>query len=128
MLLGVVKKNGILQVDYTNTLRAPRHGARRGDPARRTGCGSGPILMTTMMLVLGMIPIALGRGPGAGSRSSIAKVIVGGQMLSLLITLLITPVAYSLFDDLGAVRCAAAAARRRSRALLPRPLRSAGRP
>jgi HAE1 family hydrophobic/amphiphilic exporter-1 len=60
--------------------------------------------MTTMMLVLGMIPIALGQGPGAGSRSSIAKVIVGGQVLSLVITLLITPVAYSLFDDLGRLR------------------------
>jgi HAE1 family hydrophobic/amphiphilic exporter-1 len=59
-----------------------------------------PILMTTVMLIAGMIPIALGRGPGAGSRASIAKVIIGGQAISLLITLLITPVAYSLFDDL----------------------------
>src|SRR5262249_51295127 len=74
-----------------------------------------PILMTTVMLVLGMIPIALGRGPGSGSRSSIAKVIVGGQLLSLLITLLITPVAYSLFDDLGQLGVA-----RRLRALLQR--------
>ncbi|HWP65635.1 MAG TPA: efflux RND transporter permease subunit [Candidatus Limnocylindria bacterium] len=100
MLLGVVKKNGILQVDYTNTLR------RRGMPRDQAILEANrvrlrPILMTTMMLVLGMIPIALGQGPGAGSRSSIARVIVGGQMLSLLITLLITPVAYSLFDDLG---------------------------
>src|SRR4029434_2327114 len=60
-----------------------------------------PILMTTVMLVFGMIPIALGQGPGSGSRSSIARVIVGGQVLSLLITLLITPVAYSLFDALA---------------------------
>jgi len=51
--------------------------------------------------VFGMVPIALGRGPGSGSRGSIARVIIGGQSLSLLITLLITPVAYSLFDDLG---------------------------
>jgi HAE1 family hydrophobic/amphiphilic exporter-1 len=102
MLLGVVKKNGILQVDYTNTLR--RRGMERDAAiieANRVRLR--PILMTTVMLVLGMIPIALGRGPGAGSRSSIAKVIVGGQVLSLLITLLITPVAYSLFDDLGKV-------------------------
>jgi HAE1 family hydrophobic/amphiphilic exporter-1 len=100
MLLGVVKKNGILQVDYTNTLR------RRGMPRDEAILEANrvrlrPILMTTMMLVLGMIPIALGQGPGAGSRSSIARVIVGGQVLSLVITLLITPVAYSLFDDLG---------------------------
>jgi HAE1 family hydrophobic/amphiphilic exporter-1 len=100
MLLGVVKKNGILQVDYTNTLR--RRGMLRDQAileANRVRLR--PILMTTVMLVLGMIPIALGQGPGAGSRSSIAKVIVGGQLLSLVITLLITPVAYSLFDDLG---------------------------
>jgi len=48
-----------------------------------------------------MLPIALGRGPGSGSRGSIARVIIGGQALSLVITLLITPVAYSLFDDLA---------------------------
>src|SRR5678810_689247 len=59
-----------------------------------------PILMTTLMLIAGMIPIALGVGPGAASRASMAKVIVGGQALSLLLSLLVTPVAYSLFDDL----------------------------
>jgi hydrophobic/amphiphilic exporter-1 (mainly G- bacteria), HAE1 family len=48
-----------------------------------------------------MIPIALGRGPGAAARASLAKVILGGQTLSLLLTLLVTPVAYSLWDDLG---------------------------
>jgi HAE1 family hydrophobic/amphiphilic exporter-1 len=57
--------------------------------------------MTTLMLILGMVPIALGQGPGSGARGSLARVIIGGQALSLLITLLITPVAYSLFDDLG---------------------------
>jgi HAE1 family hydrophobic/amphiphilic exporter-1 len=56
--------------------------------------------MTTFTLVMGMIPIALGRGPGAASRASLAKAIVGGQLLSLLITLLIVPVGYSLFDDM----------------------------
>ena len=60
-----------------------------------------PILMTTLMLIAGMVPIALGEGPGSASRSSMAKVIVGGQALSLLLTLLVTPVAYSLFDDLS---------------------------
>jgi HAE1 family hydrophobic/amphiphilic exporter-1 len=60
-----------------------------------------PILMTTVMLVAGMTPIALGRGPGSGSRAAMAKVIIGGQTLCLLLTLLLTPVAYSLFDDLG---------------------------
>jgi HAE1 family hydrophobic/amphiphilic exporter-1 len=60
-----------------------------------------PILMTTVMLVAAMIPMALGTGPGAGSRSSMAKVILGGQALSLLLTLLVTPVTYSLFDGFG---------------------------
>ena len=59
-----------------------------------------PILMTTIMLVAAMIPIATGRGPGAGARASMAKVILGGQLLSLLLSLLVTPVAYSLWDDL----------------------------
>jgi len=113
MLFGVVKKNGILQVDYTNTLRArgvPREQALR--EANRVRLR--PILMTTVMLIFGMLPIALGRGPGSGSRGSIARVIVGGQALSLLITLLITPVAYSLFDDLGTLHLPRALARLRA--------------
>src|SRR5678810_827319 len=64
MLLGVVKKNGILQVDYTNTLRA--QGVPRDEAILRANrVRLRPILMTTVMLVLGMIPIALGQGPGA---------------------------------------------------------------
>jgi HAE1 family hydrophobic/amphiphilic exporter-1 len=100
MLFGIVKKNGILQVDYTNQLRA--RGVPRDEAileANRTRLR--PILMTTVMLVAAMVPMALGRGPGAGSRSSMAKVILGGQALSLLLTLLVTPVAYSLWDSLG---------------------------
>jgi HAE1 family hydrophobic/amphiphilic exporter-1 len=102
VLLGVVKKNGILQVDYTNTLRE-RGMARDAAILEANRVRLRPILMTTMMLILGMLPIALGQGPGAGSRGGIARVVVGGQALSLLITLLIVPVAYALFDDLGGV-------------------------
>ncbi len=103
MLFGIVKKNGILQIDYTNTLRAqgmPRDAAILEANHVRLR----PILMTTVMLVAGMIPIALGRGPGAASRASMAKVIIGGQTLCLVLSLLLTPVAYSLFDDLGRAR------------------------
>src|SRR5690606_31535930 len=63
-----------------------------------------PILMTTVMLVAAMVPMAMAEGPGAASRAGMAKVILGGQVLSLLLTLLVTPVAYSLWDDLGKLR------------------------
>ncbi len=99
LLMGIVKKNAILQVDYTNTLRQrgmPRFEAQiEADKARLR-----PILMTTLSIIFGMLPIAFGKGDGATSRSFLAITVVGGQSLSLLITLLITPVIYSLFDDL----------------------------
>jgi HAE1 family hydrophobic/amphiphilic exporter-1 len=109
MLFGIVKKNGILQIDYTNTLRA--QGMERDAAVLEANhVRLRPILMTTVMLVAGMIPIALGRGPGSASRASMAKVIIGGQSLCLLLSLLLTPVAYSLFDDLGRLRLLARAA------------------
>jgi HAE1 family hydrophobic/amphiphilic exporter-1 len=85
-------------VDYTNELR--RRGLPRDEAileANRTRLR--PILMTTLMLVAGMVPIALGQGPGAGARASMAKVIIGGQMLSLALALVVTPVIYVLLDQ-----------------------------
>jgi HAE1 family hydrophobic/amphiphilic exporter-1 len=103
LLMGVVKKNAILQVDYTNVLRGrgrPRYEAQlEADRARLR-----PILMTTLAIIAGMLPVALGRGDGSAARASMAIVVVGGQALCLLVTLLITPVIYSTFDDLGGAR------------------------
>jgi HAE1 family hydrophobic/amphiphilic exporter-1 len=99
MLFGIVKKNTILQVDYTNTLR--KEGIERHEALITANyVRLRPILMTTISIVAGMLPIAFGRGAGAGSRASMAVTIIGGQMLCLLLTLLVSPVVYSYFDDL----------------------------
>ncbi|MEZ6092745.1 MAG: efflux RND transporter permease subunit [Pirellulaceae bacterium] len=100
MLIGIVKKNGILQVDKTNELR--RSGEERmASILDANHIRLRPILMTTMMLIAAMVPIALGQGPGSGARASMAKVIIGGQALSLLLALVVTPVAYLILDDIN---------------------------
>jgi len=100
MLVGVVSKNAILQVDYINTLR--REGLHRLDAILEGNkVRLRPILMTTIALVMGVLSMVFGSGSGAVLRRSLAIVVIGGQTLSLLITLLMTPVTYTLLDDLG---------------------------
>jgi len=102
LLLGIVKKNGILQVDYTNRLRAG------GMPLQEAILEANrvrlrPILMTTLSIIAGLIPVAVGIGAGSEQRASIAVTIIGGQTLCLLLTLLVVPVAYSYLAELEAV-------------------------
>jgi HAE1 family hydrophobic/amphiphilic exporter-1 len=99
LLLGIVKKNSILQVDYANVLRA------RGVPLREAiveSCRTRlrPILMTTTAIIAGLIPTSLGIGIGGTGRAAIAVTIIGGQSLCLFLTLLLVPVAYVKFDAL----------------------------
>lgn len=99
LLMGLVKKNAILLIDYTNVLRergmAKRDAILQAGPVRLR-----PILMTTFAMIMGMMPIAIGIGEGAESRSPMAIAVIGGLITSLLLTLVVVPVAYDLFDVL----------------------------
>jgi hydrophobic/amphiphilic exporter-1 (mainly G- bacteria), HAE1 family len=99
MLMGLVVKNGILLVDFTQQLREQGKNAREAlleaAPVRLR-----PILMTTIAMIAGMIPVAVARGDGAETRVPMALVIIGGLITSTVLTLVVVPVVYSLLDGL----------------------------
>jgi len=95
--MGLVKKNAILLVDYTNTLRG--RGMERREAILHAGpVRLRPILMTTIAMVFGMIPVAIGFGEGSETRAPMAIATIGGLLTSLFLTLIVVPVAYDLFD------------------------------
>ncbi|MFA6413334.1 MAG: efflux RND transporter permease subunit, partial [Syntrophales bacterium] len=98
LLMGLVKKNAILLVDYTNTLR--ERGLSRRDAILEAGpVRLRPILMTTFAMVFGMLPVAMGLGEGAETRSPMGVAVIGGLLTSLFLTLIVVPAAYDLFED-----------------------------
>jgi HAE1 family hydrophobic/amphiphilic exporter-1 len=110
LLMGLVKKNAILLVDYTNVLRA--RGLSRREALLEAGpVRLRPILMTTFAMIFGMMPIAIGIGEGAETRSPMALATIGGLLTSLVLTLIVVPVAYDVLGDLQE-RLAARKARR----------------
>jgi len=100
LLLGIVKKNGILQVDYTNRLRHEEGMPLREAILEANRVRLRPILMTTFSIIAGLIPVAVGIGAGSEQRAAIAVTIIGGQSLCLLLTLMVVPVAYDYLAEL----------------------------
>ena len=100
MLMGLVTKNGILLVDFTNQLRT--EGKERAVALLDAGrIRLRPIIMTTVAMIFGMLPLALALGAGAEARAPMARAVIGGLMTSTLLTLFVVPVMYTILDDAG---------------------------
>jgi hydrophobic/amphiphilic exporter-1 (mainly G- bacteria), HAE1 family len=100
LLMGLVTKNAILMIDFTNQRRA------QGDSRRDALINAGeirlrPIVMTTLAMIFGMMPLALALGAGAEFRAPMARAVVGGLITSSLLTLVVVPVVYTFLDDFG---------------------------
>jgi multidrug efflux pump subunit AcrB len=100
MLMGLVTKNAILLVDFTN------HGQREGQTQHDAILAAGqvrlrPILMTTLAMIFGMLPMAIGMGDGGESQAPMGRAVIGGVITSTLLTLVVVPVAYTYMDNWG---------------------------
>jgi HAE1 family hydrophobic/amphiphilic exporter-1 len=110
MLMGLVTKNAILLVDFTKQLRAK--GLSRRDALIQAGqIRLRPIMMTTLAMIFGMVPLALALGPGAEMRAPMARAVIGGLITSTLLTLLVVPAMYTVLED----------ATKRLKGFLPKP-------
>jgi HAE1 family hydrophobic/amphiphilic exporter-1 len=102
MLMGLVTKNGILLIDFTNQQRS--QGLSRSEALRTAArIRLRPIIMTTVAMIFGMIPLALAIGEGAEQRAPMARAVIGGLITSTLLTLFVVPVVYTILDDVGAL-------------------------
>lgn len=100
LLMGLVTKNSILLIDFINRQR--RQGSSRADAILTAGpIRLRPILMTTLAMIFGMVPVALGLGAGSEMRVSMAITVIGGLITSTVLTLVVVPVAYTVVDDLS---------------------------
>jgi hydrophobic/amphiphilic exporter-1 (mainly G- bacteria), HAE1 family len=119
MLMGLVTKNGILLVDFTNHQR--EQGMARLDALLSAArIRLRPIIMTTVAMIFGMLPLALGLGEGSETRAPMARAVIGGLLTSTLLTLVVVPVVYTLLEDLGVLLRGRRAARE-SREGVPEP-------